>query len=85
MNDFSLLIDDDSQFVLAINDELKSYYLKKKMDFYICQSRYDVEKSIEKKSGVGELIIAVLDMWFIDKEKNIAKEDEGYNILKILR
>jgi DNA-binding NarL/FixJ family response regulator len=32
-----------------------------------------------------ELQVAILDLWFIDKEKNENNEDEGFEIFKIIR
>jgi DNA-binding response OmpR family regulator len=81
---FCLFADDDSLFVRACVDEFTNFFHKEGIEFIVCPDLKNVEKSI---SGTNDkdLIIAILDLWFIDKDSNEANEEEGFEILKILR
>lgn len=82
---FSLFADDDSNFVRAIADDLKYIFLKHSVQFEICMGIDELKNNIIPNCKEKELQIAILDLWFIDKDKNENNEDEGFEIFKKLR
>ncbi|MBN1181642.1 MAG: hypothetical protein JXB49_05090 [Bacteroidales bacterium] len=82
---FSLFADDDSNFVRAIADNFKYVFLTHNIQFEICMGIEELENHIIPTQMSNELLIAILDLWFFDKDKNENNENEGFEMFQSIR
>jgi DNA-binding NarL/FixJ family response regulator len=82
--EYCFLVDDDSIFVEGINEMMRNHFREKNIGFEICQGVDGIKNLISDMNNIT-LLLAVVDLWFIDKNTLVPNENEGYEILKLLR
>ena len=79
-----LLIDDDANLVRAAADLIEAACKEVDSNLEICTSTHELPGMYERLAGV-HVIIAILDLWLINKETNVPDHDGGIKVFHELR
>lgn len=79
---YVLLFDDDSKFVEAIIDDLKFGLRNMNLGLILAQDLSDLNNILKSSN---EVLVAILDLWIIDKNGNHQRYEAGENALKVIR
>ena len=82
--EFIILIDDDKTFVRGIHDLLRNSFLEYGISFEFGLSVDDLNQIMDERKN-DDLLIAILDLWFIDKENFNQDENAGFELLDLIR
>jgi DNA-binding NarL/FixJ family response regulator len=79
-----LLIDDDTNLVCAAADLIEAASREIGAKFEVCTSTHELPQLYEKLAK-SRVILAVLDLWLINKETNVPDHDGGIKVFHELR
>lgn len=82
--EFCILIDDDATFVRGTHDLLRNHFTEFGIGFEYGLSLEDLRKIMDSRKDEN-LLIAILDLWFIDKKNLNQDENAGFELLDLIR
>ena len=77
-----LLFDDDTKFLVAICDDIRFSLIARNLQLDVVQDLEQLDLELRQS---GEIVLAIIDLWIIDKRHNRPDHEAGDRALKRLR